>query len=119
MKSVQTRTGEALAHSAGVYGTGLSVCDKKCRVAQVRAFNKGAADFYLQIHDTAGTAPTSFDTCRGVVKVLAGELGGEGLGGGIPLQNGCYVLAADSADDVVAIASNDALITVLYSQERT
>jgi len=119
MKTIQTRTGEALAHSAGVYGTGLSVCAKKCRVAQVRAFNKGTTDFYLQIHDTAGTEPTGFTSCRGVVKVLAGELGGEGLGGGIPLQNGCYVLAADSADDAVAIASNDALITVLYSQERT
>jgi hypothetical protein len=108
----------ATSYTAGAngYAKALQVLAVKGRVHSIRCFNKGAADIYLQMHDSAA-APSDMTTCRMIVTVQSGLYGGEEFGDGFPFANGCYVFGSQSATALTAIAADDLLLAAGRTKE--
>lgn len=106
MATVRIQGADRLTRSAD-WENGNAVTTAKATLFTARAYNKGAASFFLQIHDSA-TAPTDQSTLIGVYECYAGSYIGDEFGSGLPITNGIYLLAATTQTGVTAIASSDA-----------
>ena len=84
------------------------------RLFSLRAYNKGAASFWLQVYD-ATAAPSDQSALVGVYECYAGGFIGDEFKGGKVFDNGIYVLAATTQTGTTLIAADDARFSVDFT----
>jgi hypothetical protein len=116
--NVRVQGGEALTCSG--WAKVLSVTTKKSIVTAVRVFNKSANAIYVLIFDLEAAPSNATTGLVGIIRVDGDSYGGEQWGdSGAPFSNGCYLYASQVATALTAIGSADALLTAVYTQQRT
>src|SRR5574343_297040 len=106
MATVRVQGAENCTHSAEWEKT-KAVRSGRATLFTVRVDSKAAADFHLQVHDSA-TLPTDLSTMVGVYLCIAGMFAGDEFGSGLPMVNGIYLVASSDNTAVTQIAGSDA-----------